>query len=215
MADIFELSFEFKNKRYTDAQAGLAAFAKALGNSVERAGPVLSKELRDWLDTVAEALAKRHGSPWPGGTTENTLSKRSGALVQSIKDSVEVTGTKLDDIQGRLGSALPYAKIHETGGTITAKKSKYLTIPLPAALGPNGVPKKKSAKEWDNTFIATSKKGNLIIFQKQGGRVVPLYLLRTSVKIPPRLGLRDTLEAGLPFFVDKALDAMLREVRNG
>jgi hypothetical protein len=60
-----------------------------------------------------------------------------------------------------------------------------------------------------------SKKGNLIIFQKQGGRVVPLYLLRTSVKIPPRLGLRDTLEAGLPFFVDKALDAMLREVRNG
>jgi phage gpG-like protein len=154
MADIFELSFEFKNKRYTDAQAGLAAFAATLGHNVERAGPVLAKELRDWLDTVAEALAKRHGSPWPGGTTEKTLSKRSGALVQSIKDSVEVTGTKLDDIQGRLGSALPYAKIHETGGTITAKKSKYLTIPLPAALGPNGVPKKKSAKEWDNTFIA-------------------------------------------------------------
>jgi hypothetical protein len=127
---------------------------------------------------------------------------------------VEVTGTKLTNIQGRLGSALPYAKIHETGGTITAKKSKYLTIPLPAALGPNGVPKKKSAKDWDSTFVAKSKKGNLIIFHKEGGRTVPLYVLKTSVKIPARLGLRETLEAGMGYFVEKSMGSMLKEIRN-
>lgn len=215
MAD-FTFEFEFRSKRFQDADQGLRAFAQAMGKGIDRAGPVLGRELRKYLDTVAEAMAQRHGGSWPGGTTDKTLSRRSGKLVQAIRDSVEVTGSKIDDVQGRIGArGIPYGRIHEFGGVITAKNAKFLTIPLPAALNADGTPKKRSARDWDKTFVATSKAGNLIIFRREGKSVVPLYVLKTSVKIPPRLGLIDTLQKTLPYFVDTAMDAMLKELRNG
>ena len=76
----------------------------------------------------------------------------------------------------------------------------------------NGTPKKMSAREWDRTFVRRSKKGNLIIFTRSGKSLIPLYLLKKEVKIPPRLGMQKTLEVGLPRFVDKAMEAMLKEI---
>ena len=68
-----------------------------------------------------------------------------------------------------------------------------MTIPLDAALNANGTPKKKRARDWKDTFVAKSKRGNLIIFQKRGRRIVPLYVLKKRVRIPARLGLRKEL----------------------
>ena len=207
------IEFEFRGKRYRDAEAGLRAFAKDIGKSLDGAGKVVERELRDYLETVAEALAQRHGNPWPGGTTDSSLSKRSGRGIQSIRDSIKVTGGTLDNVQGQIG-APGYMAIHETGGVIKAKRSKYLTIPLPAALNADGTPKKRSARQWRNTFVATSKKGNLLIFQRRGAGIVPLYALKTQVTIKPRLKLKETLDAGLPYFVDKTFDALMREIRS-
>lgn len=217
MSGPLTIEFEFRNKRYNDAQVGLNAFARHLNSGIDRLGPVLSKQMRNFLNSVALALSKRHGAGWPGGTTDNSLSKRSGKLVQSIKESVRVTGTSLKDIEGAIGGAF-YARIHEFGGTIRAKNVKYLTIPLPAALNVNGTPKKRSAREWDRTFVIRSKKGNLLIVQKVGKNIVPLYVLKTSVTIKPRLKMGDTLRTGVPHFVDKAMAAMAKELvsdRNG
>lgn len=211
MADPYELSFEFRNQRYKDASKGLAAFASALEKNWDGSAKALSAELRSFLDSVAEALATRHGKPWPGGTSGNTLSKRSGKLTQSIIDSVRITGSTLDSIQGYISADFP-AQVHEFGATITPKKAKYLTVPLPAALNSNGTPKKRSAREWENTFVAKSKAGNLIIFQKRGSSIEPLYVLKSSVRIPARLGMGKTLQAGLPYFVDKAMDAMVKNI---
>lgn len=211
MLSSFELNFEFRNKRYRDAERGLREVAKQLSKDWDGSTKVLSQELRDFLDTVAEAMARRHGRPWPGGTTENTLSKRSGKMVQSIIDSVKVTGSTMDSLQGYISVGFP-GQVHEFGATIRPKKAKYLTVPLPAALNNKGIPIKKSARDWANTFVARSRAGNLIIFQRRLTQIVPLYVLKSSVTIPPRLGFRKTLEIGLPHFVERAMDAMVRNI---
>jgi hypothetical protein len=215
MAEPFAIEFNFRGKRFTDASQGLRAFASSLKRDWSGATSTLSEEMRDFLNGVAEAMAQRHGGGWPGGTGGKTLSKRTGALVQAIVGSVKVNGASFTTITGEIGApGIPYAKIQETGGTIKPKSSKFLCIPLPTALDGNGVPLRKSPRDWENTFVATSKAGNLMIFQKRAGSIVPLYVLKDQVTLPPRLGMRDTLTAGLPYFVDHAVAAILKAMRD-
>lgn len=207
-----ELEFTFRNKRYGDAEKGLRAFASALNKDWDGAAKVLSRELKEFLEQVAKAMASRHSGGWPGGTGTQTLSRRSGKLTDSIMKSVEVRGQTFATLQGFIGAMVPYANIQEMGGTITPKKSKFLAIPLAAALNSKGVPLKPGPRSWANTFVAKSKAGNLIIFQKRGASIVPLYVLKTSVTIPPRLGFRKTLEVGIPYFVDRVMDQLVKDI---
>lgn len=209
MADPITIEFEFKNKRFLDAKKGLDALAADLQTVWDGGAAVLRGELLEMMKIIEEALKKRHGGAWPGGTTDNTLSKRTGRLTRGIR--TDAKGDTFDTVQGTI--ALPFpAGVHEFGATITPKKSKYLTVPLPASMDKRGVPLKKSARDWKNTFIAMSKKGNLIIFQKSGKKVVPLYVLKSEVKIKPRLGVRKTIETAIPYFVDEATDALLKNM---
>lgn len=208
------LEFEFKNERFKSAQKGLEFFAKDLGERYDKLGPVLKARMEWFLKGIAQALYKAHSTPWPGGTSPKgkepgTLSMRSGRAVRSILQSVKVRGESPGDIQGRIGGVF-YLRTHEFGATIRAKKANYLTIPLKAALNPDGTPKRKKAKDWSNTFVAKSKKGNLIIFRKVDGGIEPLYLLKKEVKIPARLGMGFRLRQQLPYFVDKATQDMYK-----
>lgn len=214
MADEFQFEVAFRNKRYNDAEKGLIALGNSISNGVlTKLPPVLKTELRNYLDSVALALQQRHGNPWPGGTTASTLSRRSGKLIASIPESVRVYGGSLGDIEGLIGSAEPYARIQETGGTIYPVKAQWLTVPLPAALNSDGTPKKATAREWDNTFIIKSKAGNLIIVQKNGADLIPLYVLKKSVTIPPRMKMRETVEVGIPYFQELAVEAMVKTIQ--
>lgn len=207
------IEFDFRNQRFTDAAKGVRALADSVVKSWNGEPKVLSAELKTFLEGVARALAQRHGRAWPSGTTDKTLSKRSGASVQSILQSVSVNGNTFDTIVGHIGGKFPL-QVHEFGATIKAKGGKFLTVPLPAALDGKGVPIHKSARDWQNTFVAKTKAGNLVIFQKRGTTIVPLYVLKTQVVIKPRLGMRATLQAGLPYFVDRTVDAMVRDMRD-
>lgn len=208
------IEFEFRSQRYTQAEKGLQALANRLGKSLEDAAmPTAREELTRYLQAATKALETRHGGAWPGGTGPKTLSRRSGNLIQSIKDSVKVEGSSLGTLQGSIGSNLPYARTQEFGATITPKHSKYLAIPLPAALDANGSPLKPSPRDWDRTFVARSKAGNLIIFRRTGAKVTPLYVLKSKVYMPPRLGLRDTLTSNLGWFVDRMGSQMLKALR--
>jgi phage gpG-like protein len=211
----YEINFEFRNRRFTDAQKGLQAFAAAMMADWDGSAKVLSREMKIFLDEVAKALAQRHSGAWPSGAGPQTLSRRSGGLVASILDSVRVTGATMDSVQGAIGSNKPYARIQEFGGTITPKKGKFLAIPLPAALDSNGLPLRSSPRDWPNAFCRRSKAGNLLIFQKRGTMIIPLYVLKSSVTIPPRLGLKKTLDAGVPYFVDRAMDQMVKNLQKG
>jgi hypothetical protein len=211
MTEPVEIQFAFRNRRFVDAGRGLEALSRTMGRDLDRSAPVLSRELKTFLEGVAEAMARRHGTAWPGGTSDRTLSRRSGGLIASIKQSVTVRSQRLADIEGGIGGAF-YLRTHEYGATIRPKKAKYLAIPLPEALNANGTPKLASPRLWKNTFVKQSKNGNLLIFQKRGRLIVPLYVLKKEVKIRPRLGLGETLRAGLPFFVDRAMSRLARQL---
>jgi hypothetical protein len=209
MASSFQFQVRFRNRRFNDARKGLEAFARQLQKDWDGSAKVMSQELKEFLDSVAHALASRHGMPWPSGTTDKSLSSRTGQLVSSLERSVTVKGQTWRSLKAYITVGFP-GVIHEFGATIKAKEAKYLTIPLPPALDERGVPLKKSARDWENTFVARTKAGNLIIFQKRATQIVPLYLLRETTTIPPRLGLRETINTGLPHFVERAMDRMVR-----
>jgi hypothetical protein len=105
-----------------------------------------------------------------------------------------------------------YLNIHEYGGVIRATNAQFLTIPLPEALNSNGTPKFMSARQWNDTFVALSKKGNLIIFQRRGREIVPLYVLKKQVTIRARLGLRKTQSEGMDLFIDRVANAVTKEL---
>ncbi len=117
------------------------------------------------------------------------LKRRTGRLASGMGYTVK---DEYGNIVGRVGNKVVYAAIHETGGTIRPKTAKFLTIPMPAALTPAGVVR-KPARQWTDTFVRTIR-GNKYIFSKEGGRAVPIFLLKQSVKIPKRPYFGPSLE---------------------
>ena len=135
------------------------------------------------------------------------LKRRTGHLAQSERWTFEVFGKK--SIRANLW-ALAYGWVHEHGPvTLRPKHSKFLAIPLEAALTGAGV-LKKPARAWANTFVA---KGT--IFQRHKGGAVPLFLLRREVTIPRRQWARPAVLANkhsLPGYINRAIADHLRGV---
>lgn len=212
------IELDWRGKRYQDIERGLLAVGADIEKNFDKIGPLVKGILRDYMKAVLESVRQRVSAPYPGGTSAagafpGRLSKRSGRLLASLadskigasrtKDPIEVT-YRLDGI----------ATVHERGATITPKRAKYLTIPLPPALTASGVPKKLSAREWQNTFVLKSKKGNLLIVQKVGKELVPLYVLKKKVTIPKRLAFEEAFLAGKDFLADKIAQDVIREFFN-
>lgn len=123
-----------------------------------------------------------------GGTILNV---RSNRLRSSIGSRVYERSGELSAVVGsgaRHGNRVKYANIHETGGTITPKRTKFLAIPLAAARTRGGDQRAISPKDFENTFIR-----NGVIYQKQGKKIIPLFVLKKSVRIPARKYLSKTL----------------------
>lgn len=204
------IELQVGGKRFKDITSGMISLADGIESSVDggmrAAPPMLMRELRK----VTQELQQKHGGKWNGSVFNPgpNLQSRSGQGLRSIYDSVRL-------LDGGSGGTVVAAQIttgsmtiHETGGTIRASGSGYLTIPLPAAMDPRGVPLYKRARQWDNTFTRRSKKGNLLIFRSLPGanKLTPLYILKKQVYIRPRLGLATTLDERMGYF-----DAMLFE----
>jgi hypothetical protein len=188
--------------RYATLDAAATAIGDALNKQVDEGMSAVQRTLRRTMDDVYSRLARQHGGSWPTGTgpwgtSPDRLASRSGAGLRSIKGSI------YDNIVGDVATAgisTAGLTVHETGATIRAKKpGGYLTIPFRAALDARGLPLRRRARDWDNTFVARSKRGNLIIFRKQGnGTIIPLYLLKNSTYVPRRLGMAKTFEEQVP-----------------
>lgn len=73
-----------------------------------------------------------------------------------------------------VGTDKIYARIHEFGGTIKAKRGKYLAIPVGDLKG--------SPRKYDLAFVPSKRGGGVLI--DDGGEVQ--YVLKESVYIPPR-----------------------------
>ena len=97
--------------------------------------------------------------------------------------------------------------LQELGGVIQARNVTYMTIPLKAALKPDGTPKRLRARDWQQTRVITSKRGTLLIVQRRGPKDVPLYALKKTVRIRARLGLRKEMH--------KQYGGFLKDVQRG
>jgi phage gpG-like protein len=146
---------------------------------------LINKALHEKLSKVEAIMQKK--------VSGQVLRRRTGELSRSIKSLV--VGTNLTNLYGEISISVPYAAIHEYGGTIKAKNAKYLTIPLPSNQTPSGVMKKTARQVIEEGgFTAKSKKGNLLMFGKKGQDIEPLFALKKQVDIPARLGFRETFE---------------------
>ena len=212
----FDLDLRIGDKRFRSAAVGLRALAARSHSAVLDLTPIARREMIDILDTVVDAMKQRHSRRWlwgsrlPKGERAGKLAKRSGASLAALRpkikhDTEEVTGTIV----------VPFPlSVHETGATIRAR-GKLLAIPLQAALNGRGIPKKRGPRAWKNTFVARSKKGNLLIFQKQFGSIIPLYVLKKQVKIPKRLGLGLTMDKAAPIYIERVFDKAVRQLAKG
>jgi len=137
------------------------------------------------------------------------LKVRTGRLRASIGSRVNIEEEGLVGVIGsgvRTGERVKYANIHETGGTITARRVKYLTIPSKYALTKAGVMRRISARDFEDTFVRGG-----IIWQKQGKRkIVPLFFLKKSVEIPARRYMSRTLEQDRSAIIKTMIEAINR-----
>lgn len=196
------IEIQVGGKVFTD----LVAAFDHLGDGIEKAfdqGFVAAKPaLMQQLYKVAQKMKQMHGNPWGGGVASGSknLQRRSGDGLESIFKSIQTLTSNKQLVMASISAGS--LSFHEEGGTIRAKSAQYLTIPLPAAMDPRGVPLRERARQWDNTFVKKSKKGNLIIFRKIPGarELTPLYILKTSVYIRPRLRMEPTFNDVMGYF---------------
>jgi hypothetical protein len=137
--------------------------------------PAMRRHARGFLQGT---LVRQRLSGRPG------LMNRTGGMRRSF--NFEVTNAdRLDSWTLTEFSNHPGARIQEYGGTITGKP--WLAIPLPAARTAAGA-SRGSLRSFKNTFFAKSKAGNLLLFQRNGKSITPLFVMKSSVTIPARLG---------------------------
>jgi len=205
------ITVEIGGVAYQDALAGMVALTNDIDDAFEQGFKRAPPELMKSFDKVTKEMTRLHGRQWNGNTVNSGrgLQRRSGEGLRSLIESVKVSAGRGEIIAvGEIGGGK--LSFHEEGGTIRATRSQYLTIPLPAALDPRGVPLRRRARDWDNTFVKRSRRGNLIIFRKLPGpnELTPLYVLKTQVYIPPRLRLGETLMGELGYFSEQLLEEL-------
>ena len=104
-----------------------------------------------------------------------------------MQQSIEKLNGKRVDV-GVMGENAWLAGIHEYGCTVTAKNSRYLTIPIsPKSAG-------KRASDFSNLFYVESKTGEKFLARDKKingeNQIELLFWLTKSVKIPERSFLR-------------------------
>jgi hypothetical protein len=149
----------------------------------------------------AQAIRNLSGS-YPGPNQEHVLAVRSGTLRRftaaqpiTVEQDGLSWGLPVGPNESRIGRFL------NEGGTIRAKTSKMLRIPLPAALTSQGVDRNagRSLRGDPNFFFWVSKAGTPILWKvdraKSGKiRSTPWYVLKASVTIRGRHWFDDAVE---------------------
>jgi phage gpG-like protein len=155
------------------------------GVVLERAlKPALHEATITMRDEIADALSGR------------VLRTRSSTYKSSIRQSVATEGPLL---KGTVLTDVVYAPLHEHGGVISApgkgplsKARSWLTIPLPG--GSTGAGVRRFDAPTAIKQGAFFPKGRHILAMQAGGRLVPLFALKKSVRIPARPIWGPTLE---------------------
>lgn len=134
----------------------------------------------------------------------SVIKVRSGFTRKSIKWAFAKK-----TLTGRIGSRKKHMRQIEHGGTITPKRGKYLTIPMPAAQTASGVTR-KPITDYEGFFLRT-KEGWLFFFEDKGdGKIKPMFMLVRSVTQKPKKLFELTLEKVRPEAI-KGMDTVVRK----
>lgn len=189
MGSSSRLLFSFKVP--PPARAALAPMIRGkLGLFEKRVVPPMRDAMLSFMRGVIADVAEN-----VGGAGERSR------LIASLLKSSRAVGTSLSTLEGRY-SGVYYAWLHEYGGQVTPRQAKVLTLPLPAALRPDGTPKLKSPRSWKRfgTFTYTSRSTgqSYLAYRGAGGKLVLLYVFIKYATFFPRLGLREKHRENLP-----------------
>ena len=158
------------------------------------------------------------GQDWRAGMdarfSGGPIRSRTGKLQRGLRH--RVTGSTFKTLKLTMSSgSLPYAAIQEFGGTITPKNAQYLTVPLSGVLGGESGKVRLTARqaiERGAFFFRTG--GKLFIARRKGKGLQLLFVLKKSVELKPRLGMREVWESfsgKRKKLIDRALKSALAD----
>lgn len=183
------------------------------------AGPEMLDTAGHYMAATALPMRFRESGPgWAPVARGGQPLRDTGALSKSFAHSV-----RLSDHAVLVTSSAIYAGPQHRGDTVTPKTRKYLAIPLPTLTISQR--RTKGPRDFADTAIFKSKKGNLLVWRKVGtkpyeskstgkrpmtrpGKPVPvwepIFLLRKSVRLIARPFM---------FFSDRDVAAIKRRLR--
>jgi phage gpG-like protein len=106
----------------------------------------------------------------------------TGRLINSIRSEVTKDGLTVGAYN------MPYAAIHEFGGTISAKNARYLTIPMSPEF------KGRRASEFGDLFVKRIRNRAYLVRRLDSGQLQFCYMLREQVTMPARPFMRPALQ---------------------
>jgi hypothetical protein len=168
---------------------------------VARGMQAAPKEMAAGLKDGAQRAMLGFRKDWLAQASGRAAIKGGKRGIKSTRNwPVEVTGSKVDDIQAAMFTTSQAAHLLEHGGTIRPKSGgKYLALPLPGALGKSGQrlpgfgsPATARRKRGKDFLVVRTKKGDLALRELRGKKKRPgkyMFLLKRTVTVKARLGL--------------------------
>jgi hypothetical protein len=182
--------------------AGIARTASIRNQSVMAAQ--MREALRQTLIEVVQGAYRDGSAPVRTGKSRNIMLR-----------GVRVYGSSFANLRGHIIGP-DYIRTQEDGAVIRPVNAKALTIPLAAALRPDGTPKLPGPRSWQNilpTFIFKSKKtdNSYIAYKNPGGGLTLLYVLVDEVTITKRGFLAKNWNQRKPLLMERIGIIMLEE----
>lgn len=173
------------------------------------AGRIMTK----WLNTdVKQRMVSNVESNFEMRTEKliNTISRMNF----TVRDTIEPDSSSIIRIRFHqsLRHKVPYAGIHEFGGTIKPKRRQWLTIPMDTILDSRGVAT-ITARDVPNKFFAR-RGDNLYMFNADEPRR-PYFLLKKEVRIPARPYYRPAIHSTVDNLRMTFKKEISKRLRNG
>lgn len=194
---------------------------KMIGKATPRLEKQFGLAFRDISQDIPVKIVRRM-TDYSGGKRpkESPLQVRTGRLARTVRGVKK--GSSLRDLRAVIlagGGDVKYAAIQEYGRTIKPVRAKALRVPLPEILTPAGNVKgdyeivERAGRYMTAGGLETYISGRAIMVDK-GGKPTPIWALVKSVKIPPRLGMGDTIKGSSSEIRARFIEAIRRSLES-